>query len=84
MAPRTSHRAGPDAVRIIIGSRGHHRTAREITASTVRLRFDLWISGRWQQVHLAEITHKQTGPLNFLSSCISIRARHPGGFASPG
>ncbi|MGC6520489.1 MAG: phage tail protein [Candidatus Puniceispirillaceae bacterium] len=63
-APRQSSRRDADAVRINIGfPRGLlRRSAREISAATVRLRFEIWRAGRWHQVHLATVTHKQTGP----------------------
>lgn len=62
--PRQTSRRGADAVRINIGfPRGLvRRTAREIGAGTVKLRFEIWLAGRWKQVHVAIITHKQTGP----------------------
>ena len=76
-APRQATRRDADAVRITLGfPRGlRRRSGRTVTLATVRLRFEIWqatrigisagtpaTSGRWRQVHLAEITQKSTGP----------------------
>jgi len=62
-APRQSSRRDADAVRLAIGfPRGLVRRAdHAITLSTVMIRFEMWVRGRWHEVHVATITHKQTG-----------------------
>ena len=62
-APRQSSRRDADAVRLTIGfPQGLvRRTDRAITLTTVVIRFEMWVRGRWHEVHVATITHKQTG-----------------------
>ncbi len=62
-APRQSSRRDADAVRLAIGfPRGLvRRTDHTITLATMMIRFEIWVRQRWQEVHVATITHKQTG-----------------------